>query len=196
MRIFAGLAFACSLAALLCARFLAIGEAWYASLYLLPLAATLFAVGLVAAIFEWMLGTAFRPVAAALAFALMLFAVLYAVFEGPPGVLPPSDLRLADLPAKALSVAALGAAVGGVILAAYAMRSPLFVPQLGASITLGAGLLVARQTVVGFGLPFLSWWSSGLVAVSLVVFVFSAGMRRRAQRPDEPQTGGDGGDRG
>jgi len=180
MRIFAGVTFASAFAALLCARYLEAGTYWHVSLYALPLTTTLFAIALVSAGLDWLLGAAFRPAASALGIALMLFAVLYAVFEGAPGVLPHSDLPLADLPRKALSIAALGAAAGALVLAVHALRSPLFVPQLAASITLGGGLLVARETALGFGLPFLSGWSSGLVAVSLVVFVFSAGMRRRS----------------
>ena len=189
MRIFAGLTLLCTLAALLCARYLAIGPYWYISLYALPLTATLFAIALTSALFEHLLGTAFRAIAPALGFALMLFAVLYAAFERAPGVLPTSDLRLSDLPDKALSIAALGAAAGALVLALHGLRSPLFLPQLGSSAILGGGLYVARETTLGFGLPFLSWWSSMLIGISLVVFVFSAGMRRRsrpAQTDEDP----------
>ncbi|HEY3446745.1 MAG TPA: hypothetical protein VGK67_10295 [Myxococcales bacterium] len=187
MRIFAGLTLACALAALLCARYLETGFAWYVSLYALPLAATLFAVALTSAVFEYVLGAAFRPISAALAFALMLFAVLFAAFEGAPGVLPETELLLSDLPQKAMSICALGAAAGALVLAVYALRSPLIVPQMAACLTLGGGLYVARQTAVGFGLPFLSAWSTGLVAASLVVFAFTAGMRRRSRGAAEPE---------
>ncbi|MGC4115872.1 MAG: hypothetical protein QM765_15015 [Myxococcales bacterium] len=186
MRIFAGLSLVCALASLLCAHYLETSYGWYVSLYALPLAATLFAIALVAALFEYLLGAAFRPISAALAFALMLFAVLYAIFEGPPGVLPETELPLADLPQKALSICALGAAAGALVLAGYALRSPMIAPQMGACLTLGGGLFVGRQTALGFGLPFLSAWSTGLVAASLVIFAFTAGMRRRGRA--EPET--------
>ncbi len=189
MRIFAGLTLLAALAALLCARYLETGYAWYASLYALPLAATLFAVALVAALFEHLLGAAFRPVSAALAFALMLFAVLHAAFEGAPGVLPQTDLVLSDLPQKALSICALGAAAGALVLAFYALRSPLLAPQVAACLTLGGGLYVARESAVGFGLPFLSAWSTGLVGASLVLFAFTAGMRRRGRAEESADPG-------
>lgn len=187
MRIFAGLTLAATVAALLCARYLPIGPAWYYALYALPLAATLFAVALTSAVFEHLLGAAFRPISAAMAFALMLFAVLFAAFEGGPGVLPQSDLPLSELAPKVLSIGALGAAAGALGLAAYALRSPMVVPQVGACVTLGAGLYVARETALGFGLPFLSAWSTGLIAASLVVFALTAGMRRHGRAAPESE---------
>ena len=186
MRLFAALSFLLALAALLGARYLQTGPYWYAALYALPLAATVLAVALASALLEHLLGAAFRAVAPALSVALMLFALLYAIFERAPGVLPADTLPLGGLADKALGIGALGAAAAAAVLAVYASRSPFLLSQLGSALTLGGALFVARETATGFGLPFLSPWSCGLVAASLSFFVFSAWMRRRERARAEP----------
>lgn len=186
MRLLALLAGLGTFAALLAARYLAMGPAWYYALYALPLLATITGVALVASLFEHVFGAGFRLVSAAFSFALTLFSALYAIFERTPGTFAPGSLPLQDLSDKAVSIGALGAAVAAVFLAVYALRSPELSAQLGATVSIGGALFVFRETLAAFGLPFLSRWSVGLLAGALVFFVVSAGMRRRAQQVAEP----------
>jgi len=181
MRVFALIALLCSVAALLCAWLLPVGPLWYASLYALPLAATLLATAIVGALFERFLGPEFESIAAAFAVALMFFAVLYAIYEGPVGVLFATRLRLEELGRKAASIAALGAALGALIFAFYSMRSPMLAAKIGAALTIGAGVLLARPTAIGFGLGYLSWRASGIVAALLFAIILFVGMKLRAR---------------
>ena len=180
MRLFAAVTLVLALAALLCARYLDTGPLWYHALWALPLCATIFFVALAAALLEHLLGVGFRSVAPALALALGLFALLYSLYERAPGTLP-EGLPLSDLGEKALSVSALGAAAGALVLAVYGLRAPQLASQLAAALALAEVVFVARASAMGFGLPFLSPFTLGLLAASIPVFVLSAWMRRRSR---------------
>jgi hypothetical protein len=198
MRLIAAITVALSFAALLCARYLSTGQLWYASLYALPLFATLAAVAVASSLLEHLLGQLFRAVAPALGLALALFAVLYAIYQGAPGVLPPG-LPLEGLRDKALSIAALAAAGGALALGSWGLRAPYLASQVCATLALGGAALALRESVVGFGLPFLSRFSVGMIALAMPLFVISAFMRQRRQAaapppgdeapPGEPPTG-------
>ena len=182
MRLLASICCVLSFAALLCAYWLPTGPYWYASLYALPLSASLLAVTLASALLEYLLGAGFRAVAPAMGVALALFAVLHCIFAGAPGVMP-EGLPLDDRSAKALSIVALGAVAGAILLGTWGLRAPYLASQLCATIALGGAAIALRETVVGFGLPFLSRFSVCLIALAMPLFVFSAWMRRPATPP-------------
>ncbi|MBI5545245.1 MAG: hypothetical protein HY901_15250 [Deltaproteobacteria bacterium] len=199
MRLLAAVTFVLALAALLLARFVDTVPLWYWALWALPLTTTLFAVALAGAVLEHLLGAGFRLAAAALAFSLSLFATLFAIFERAPGTLPATMLPLEDLPAKAFSVTALGAAAAALLLALYALRSPSLAAQIAALLALTGSLFVARQSAAGFGLPFLSPWALAVLILAMLFHGLSGWMRRRRppgvpeertvdQRPPPPES--------
>jgi len=185
MRILASVLLIVSFAALLGARYLDIGTAWYVSLYSVPLVVTLFAVAATAALLEYLLGSHFRSVAPVLGLVLTGFCLLFSIFERAPGTLP-DGLPLASLGTKAFSVGALGAGIAGLGLAFLGLRSPHFAAQFLGVVAISIAAFAARATTAALGVPFLSYWSLGLISASLAVFVLSAWMRRRAaQTPPE-----------
>jgi hypothetical protein len=182
MRILAAALLVVSFAALLGARYLDSGTAWYVSLYALPLACTLFAVALASALLEYLVGLHFRTIAPVLALVLSGFCLAFSFIERAPGTLP-AGLPLADLGAKAFSVSALGAGVAGLALGLFGLRSPHFPAQLLAVTSVSAAAFAFRGSIAAAGVPFLSGWSLGLLSLSLAVFVVSAWMRRRGTQP-------------
>jgi len=191
MRLLAAICCVLSFAALLCANYLPNGPYWYAALYALPLVVSLFVVTLAGALLEHLLGMAFRAVAPAVGVALALFAVLHCIFAGAPGVLP-EGLPFEGLAAKALSIVALGAVAGAILMGSLGLRAPYLASQICATLALGGAAVAVRETIVGFGLPCISRFSVGLIALAMPFFVFSAWMRRPSapSTPDEdpPET--------
>jgi hypothetical protein len=189
MRLWAALTFVLAFAALLAARYVESGPLWLDALWALPLCTTLFAVALLCALLEYLLGAGFRAVAPAIALALGLFALLYAVFERAPGTMP-SGLPLLDLWPKTFSLMALGATASALVLAIFGLRAPFLASQLCSALALGEVAFVARESAVGFGLPFLSYFSLSLIAAAMPLFVLSAWMRRRSRKgAEEPPAG-------
>jgi hypothetical protein len=171
MRLFAVVSLAAILLCLACAAYLP-APWWMLALYLVPLAATLFACGLAAALLEALLGPHFRAAAPVPAAALALFSVLYAVFERAPGALGPG-LPMQQLGDNALSVAALGAAIGGAVLAAQGLRAPQTAAQSLAGCALAGCAWALGATARAIGLPFLSPWALALLAAALVFFLLA-----------------------
>jgi hypothetical protein len=92
-------------------------------------------------------------------------------------------LPLEALPAKALAIVALAAILAAAALGAWGLRAPYLISQVCATLAIGGATIAARETIVGLGLPFLSRFSVALTAAALPMFVVSAYMRRREQRP-------------
>ena len=156
---------------------------WLFSLYAAPLFATLFAVGLVASVLEVFLGPHLRSVAPILGAALCLFGGLYALFERAPGSFAIGPLLFADLGEKALSIVALGAVVGGALLALQGLRAPALAAQGLAVADLIVAALALGTLPRALGLPFVSPWLLGLLAAGAALFLVSSGA---AEEPDPP----------
>ncbi|HCF62574.1 MAG TPA: hypothetical protein DFS52_31870 [Myxococcales bacterium] len=157
---------------------------WYFGLYAAPLFGALFAVGLVVCAIEFLVGPLVRSIAPILGAALCVFAGLYTLFEGPPGLLRTEPLMLRALSDNGLSVAALGAAIGAVLLAAQGLRAPSIIVQGLAVADLIVAALVLGTIPRTLGLPSVSPWLFGVLAAGAGLYVVSAGSARVSPSDD------------
>jgi len=156
---------------------------WGLCLYGLPLAGSLFAIAVTSLLLESLLGPLFRTAAGFLSLALACFSGLHALFAGPPGQLG-DGLPLAHLGTKALSIGALGAAIGGAILAVIALRSSWRPTRWGAAPSLLACGAALGSTAKALGIPLMSPVAVLLVTTGGLLYLLG----QPAPTPEEPPT--------
>ncbi|MGI5864300.1 MAG: hypothetical protein ACOX6T_19910 [Myxococcales bacterium] len=177
MRLFAAICLLLTLGSLAVAAYTA-PPFWYFGLYAAPLFGALFAVGLVVSAIEFLVGPLIRSIAPVLGAALCVFSGLYTLFEGPPGLLRTEPLILSAIGANGLSVAALGAAIGAIILAAKGLRAPSLAVQGLAVADLIVAALALGTIPRALGLPSVAPWLFGVLAAGAGLYIVSAGSAR------------------
>ena len=153
---------------------------WELALYFVPLFASLLAVSLLAVLMELYVGEHFRGVAPFMGVALVLVSALYAAFERAPGTLPES-LPLDILPEKAISIAMLGAALGGATLGWAGLSAPLLASQVLGGLACLGGAAVLGVSARAIGIPFVSPLSLVIFALSLTLYTVSVHRERKAK---------------